>query len=69
MGVAQPSLLFLVFFLFCAVSSYVPVQNNMKSFSSAIKGGKMAANVEKVLYQRDNGQPGVVTEQWFTGMT
>ena len=45
----------------------VPVAPNMKSFSSAIKGGHLAANVEKTLYERGTGQPGVITEQWFTG--
>ena len=45
----------------------VPVQPGMKSFSSAIKGGMLNGNVEKVLYEHDTGQPGVITEQWYTG--
>ncbi len=45
----------------------VPVTLNMKSFSSAIKGGHLAGAVEKILYERNTGQPGVITEQWFTG--
>lgn len=45
----------------------VPVNKNMKSFSSAIKGGKMQAGVEKTLYETSGNQPGVITEQWFTG--
>ena len=50
-----------------AVKAYVPVSNNMRSFSSAIKGGMIGANEEKVLYEHNTGQPGVITEQWFTG--
>ena len=50
-----------------AVLGYVPVTPEMKSFSSVIKGGKIPANVEKTLYEHSTGQPGVVTEQWFTG--
>ncbi len=49
------------------VLGYVPVTPDMKSFSSAIKGGNINANVEKTLYEHSTGQPGVVTEQWFTG--
>ena len=45
----------------------IPVQPGMRSFSSAIKGGVFAANTEKILYEHDTGQPGVITEQWFTG--
>jgi hypothetical protein len=45
---------------------YVPVQPNMKSFSSAIKNGILVNNEEKILYERTSG-PGVITEQWFTG--
>ena len=48
------------------VAPYVPVQPNMKSFSSAIKGGHFVAHEELLLYEHPNG-PGVVTEQWFTG--
>jgi len=39
----------------------------MKTFSSAIKGGTLEANQEKILYEHSTGQPGVITEQWFTG--
>lgn len=46
---------------------YVQVTPSMKSFSSAIKGGHLAANSEKILYNRSSG-PGVITEQWFTGL-
>lgn len=46
----------------------VPVQPGMKSFSSAIKGGTLDGNQEKVLYEHDTGHPGVITEQWFTGV-
>ena len=51
-----------------AVKAYVPVSNNMRSFSSAIKGGSIKANEEKVLYEHSTGQSGVITEQWFTGV-
>ena len=37
------------------------------SFSSAIKGGHITANVEYELYSLDGDRPGYVTEQWFTG--
>lgn len=46
----------------------VPVQPGMKSFSSAIKGGMLNGNEEKLLYEHNTGQPGVITEQWFTGI-
>ena len=45
------------------------VNPNMRSFSSAIKQGTLPANQEKVLYAHDTGQPGVITEQWYTGQT
>lgn len=53
----------------CAVlaAGYVPVNANMRSFSYAIKDGSLKANVEKTLYARSTGEPGVITEQWFTG--
>ena len=51
-----------------AVKAYVPVSKNMRSFSSAIKGGTIGTNEEKVLYEHNTGQPGVITEQWFTGV-
>ncbi len=47
--------------------AYVPVAANMRSFSSAIKSGQLVAKTEKVLYEHNTGQPGVITEQWFTG--
>lgn len=55
--------------LLCAglAAGYVPVNANMRSFSSAIKDGSIKANVEKTLYKRNTGEPGVITEQWFTG--
>ena len=45
----------------------VDVGPDMRSFSSAIKDGKIGPNTEKVLYEHSTGQPGVITEQWFTG--
>jgi hypothetical protein len=45
----------------------VPVNPKMRSFSSAVKGGRLVANQELVLYEANTGEPGVITEQWFTG--
>ena len=60
-----------VFFFFLlavlGVASGLDVAPNMRSFSSAIKAGSIGANVEKVLYEHRTGNPGVITEQWFTG--
>lgn len=53
---------------FCSVTYGIEVTSNMRSFSSAIKGGTITANVEKIMYEHNTGQPGVVTEQWFTGI-
>ena len=50
------------------VFSAVPVTPDMKTFSSAIKGGSLPANTEKTLYEHNTGQAGVITEQWFTGL-
>ena len=50
---------------FCAAQ--VPVNPKMRSFSSAIKAGHLVANQELVLYESNTGEPGVITEQWFTG--
>ena len=47
----------------------VSVNSKMKSFSYAIKNGIIDPNVEKTLYEHDTGEPGVITEQWFTGST
>jgi len=58
---------FLAMFLLQGSLALVYVQPNMKSFSSAIKNGWIVSNQEKVLYQHDTGEPGVITEQWFTG--
>ena len=49
------------------VKAYVPVSANMRSFSSAIKGGMIMPDKEKTLYEHSTGQSGVITEQWFTG--
>ena len=52
----------------CAVEAqYVPVDSNMRSFSSAIKDGILKPSEEKVLFEHNTGIPGVITEQWFTG--
>ena len=53
--------------LLVGTHGYVSLSNNMNSFSSAIKGGPIEANVEKLLYERNTGQPGVITEQWCAG--
>ena len=55
--------------VFCAVpiTAQVPVSSKMRSFSSAVKGGHMPPGVETVLYESYSGEPGVITEQWYTG--
>lgn len=45
----------------------VHVNPGMRSFSYAIKNGFLHPNVEKTLYERNTSEPGVITEQWFTG--
>ena len=50
--------------------SGIGVRREMRSFSSAIKAGTIAAYTEKVLYEYESThhqEPGVITEQWFTG--
>lgn len=59
--------IFLLVGLLQGTWALVYVNPNMKSFSYAIKNGFIHANVEKTLYEHDSGQPGVITEQWFTG--
>ena len=48
-------------------AAQVPVNPNMRSFSSAIKGGELYAGKELLLYESNTGEPGVITEQWYTG--
>lgn len=60
-------LVFLVFLVGIARSA-VPVSSDMRTFSSAIKGGQISANMEKLMYEHNTGEPGVITEQWFTGI-
>ncbi|EDO40043.1 predicted protein [Nematostella vectensis] len=60
-------LCFFVLALFQGTFSLIHVQPNMKTFSYAIKDGQMAPGKEKTLYEHSTGQPGVITEQWFTG--
>ena len=57
---------FLVLIASVCINAQVPVNPKMRSFSSAIKNGHLAANQELVLYESNTGEPGVVTEQWFT---
>ena len=47
--------------------AHVPVEENMRTFSNAIKGGHFIPGEEYLLYESDTGEPGVITEQWFTG--
>ncbi|XP_068755557.1 uncharacterized protein [Montipora capricornis] len=61
--------IFLLLCLFQVTLTQVSVNSNMKSFSYAIKNGWITSNVEKTLYEHDTGEPGVITEQWFTGST
>ena len=58
---------FLFTFLFREAVSLVNVDPKMKSFSYAIKNGFLNPNEEQTLYEHNTGQPGVITEQWFTG--
>ena len=59
---------FVIGFLALTVcAAQVPVNTNMRSFSSAIKGGMLEAGQEFLLYESDTGEPGVITEQWYTG--
>ena len=58
---------FLFTFLFREAVCQVNVDPNMKSFSYAIKGGLLKSGEEQTLYEHNTGQPGVITEQWFTG--
>lgn len=58
----------LAMLVLCFRGTYgIDVNPSMRSFSSAIKNGRLSANVEKVLYEHNTGQPGVITEQWFAG--
>ena len=53
--------------LIYVTSSIVDGAPQYKTFSHAIKNGKMkGGNVENILFEYDSG-PGVITEQWFTG--
>ena len=58
---------FLFTFLFREAVCQVNVDPNMKSFSYAIKAGLLKSGEEQTLYEHNTGQPGVITEQWFTG--
>ena len=58
---------FLFTFLFREAVCRVNVDPNMKSFSYAIKAGVLNSGEEQTLYEHNTGQPGVITEQWFTG--
>ena len=64
---AKMSAVLTILCLLCGAASGIDVGPSMRSFSSAIKGGSLAANAEKVLYEHSTGEPGVITEQWFTG--
>jgi Tfp pilus assembly protein PilV len=58
---------FLVLIIASVCVAQVPVNSKMRSFSSAVKSGHLVANQELVLYESNTGEPGVITEQWFTG--
>eukprot|EP01084_Bolivina_argentea_P116702 207302_1 len=47
------------------INGYVPVNNKMKSFTSALKNAHFNSNEEMTVYENMNG-PGVITELWFT---
>ncbi|ETO34105.1 hypothetical protein RFI_02989 [Reticulomyxa filosa] len=40
----------------------------MQSFTSAIKNGYIEANSETIVFEKTDNTPGVITEQWFTGI-
>ena len=67
MAVSLGPLLTSCLLVVCTVTAQVPVNPKMRSFSSAVKGGHMAPGEETLLYESDTGEPGVITEQWFTG--
>ena len=64
-----------MFYIFCLTATLFSVFSfsvsqdvNLKSFSHAIKNGQMkGGNVENILFEYSAG-PGVITEQWFTGI-
>ena len=53
--------------LWALCATQAPVNPNMRSFSNAIKSGILEPGVEQVLYESNAGEPGVITEQWYTG--
>ena len=57
----------LLFLLLRVAVALIPVNPGMKSFSFAIKNGFVYPDIEKTLYEHNTGEPGVITEQWFTG--
>ena len=67
--VVNGSVLFLLVFLgsWELCTAYVPISPAMRSFSNAIKGGRLPPGEEYVLYVSNTGEPGVITEQWYTG--
>eukprot|EP01084_Bolivina_argentea_P116701 207301_1 len=48
------------------INGFIPVTNDMQSFTSALKGAHLTANQETIVYENTDG-PGVITELWFTG--
>jgi len=61
-------LLLCILYLLHPIFSHVEYNDNMKSFSYAHKNGQCFANKEVLLYERTDGIPGVLTEQWFAGL-
>ncbi len=60
-------LLLLVAALLATYQAAIPVTPNMKSFSHAIKDGRLVGvGVENVIFSHTSG-PGVITEQWTAG--
>ena len=54
--------------LWALCAAQAPVKSDMRSFSNAIKSGILVPGVELTLYESNTGEPGVITEQWFTGI-
>jgi len=52
-------------FAIAIVNASVPIKNNMRTIGTAIKNGDLGHN-EQTFFQY-SGDPGVITEMWFTG--
>lgn len=53
--------------MYTNIHCQVKLTEDTRSFTHAEKEGRCVADSEIVLFERDTGIPGVLTEQWFTG--